>query len=102
MLADSAADDCRGVSEQGSCLGTKTAVRCTRANESAKRRVTVTRCSELGLVCQPAAGVENSRYVLVIDKAADAVVLPVDDAAPERDKRPAKIRKSRRKEGASQ
>jgi rod shape-determining protein MreC len=54
------------------------------------------------IVCQPAAGVENSRYVLVIDKAADAVVLPVDDAAPERDKRPAKIRKSRRKEGASQ
>jgi rod shape-determining protein MreC len=54
------------------------------------------------IVCQPAAGVENSRYVLIIDKAADAVVLPADDAAPERDKRPSKIRKSRRKESASQ
>jgi rod shape-determining protein MreC len=54
------------------------------------------------IVCQPAAGVDGGRYVLVLDKEARATAeLPADEAAPGRDKRPSKLRKSRRKEEVS-
>ena len=49
------------------------------------------------IVCQPAAGVERGRYVLVL--GAEAAPLPYpEEASPERDKRPGKTRKPRRKE----
>jgi rod shape-determining protein MreC len=50
------------------------------------------------IVCQPAAGVDNGRYVLVLENAP-RVVPPPDEVAPEREKRPGKTRKPRRKEG---
>jgi len=49
------------------------------------------------IVCQPAAGVENGRYVLVLENAARQPPLP-GEAGPEREKRPAKVRKPRRKD----
>ena len=49
------------------------------------------------IVCQPAAGVEGGRYVLVLENEARQAP-PVEEAGPERDKRPAKIRKPRRKD----
>jgi rod shape-determining protein MreC len=50
--------------------------------------------------CQPAAGVERSRYVLVLEpeaKPAAAIAAPED--APAEAKRPGKTRKPRRKDG---
>jgi rod shape-determining protein MreC len=52
------------------------------------------------IVCQPAAGVERGRYVLVLEneaKPAAGTVAPED--APAEAKRPAKTRKPRRKDG---
>ncbi len=49
------------------------------------------------IVCQPAAGVESGRYVLVIASAAKRVPFP-EEASPEREKRPGKTRKPRRKD----
>ena len=49
------------------------------------------------IVCQPAAGVESGRYVLVLGAEAKARPYP-EEANPERDKRGAKTRKPRRKE----
>jgi rod shape-determining protein MreC len=49
------------------------------------------------IVCQPAAGVESGRYVLVLDNEARAGA-PPEEAAAEGDKRPARIRKPRRKD----
>jgi rod shape-determining protein MreC len=49
------------------------------------------------IVCQPAAGVESGRYVLVLESEARQAS-PQEDVSTERDKRPAKIRKPRRKE----
>ena len=51
------------------------------------------------IVCQPAAGVESGRYVLVLQNEARRAAPPADEATPERDKRPGKTRKMRRKEG---
>jgi rod shape-determining protein MreC len=50
------------------------------------------------IVCQPAAGVERGRYVLVLANEARQAP-PPEEAGPERDKRPGKTRKPRRKEG---
>jgi rod shape-determining protein MreC len=49
------------------------------------------------IVCQPAAGVEGGRYVLVLENEARQTGLP-EEAGPERDKRPGKTRKPRRKD----
>ena len=49
------------------------------------------------IVCLPAAGVESGRYVLVLANEARAAP-PAEEAGPEREKRPAKIRKPRRKD----
>jgi len=49
------------------------------------------------IVCQPAAGVESGRYVLVLDSEARQAP-PQEDVSADRDKRPAKIRKPRRKD----
>jgi rod shape-determining protein MreC len=51
------------------------------------------------IICQPAAGVERSRYVLVLESEARpaAAALP-DDAAPAEAKRTGKTRKPRRKD----
>src|SRR5580765_6110674 len=49
------------------------------------------------IVCQPAAGVEGGRYVLVLATEARQAP-PPEEAGPEREKRPAKIRKPRRKD----
>lgn len=49
------------------------------------------------IVCQPAAGVESGRYVLVLANEARAGA-PPEEAASEGDKRPARIRKPRRKD----
>ena len=49
------------------------------------------------IVCQPAAGVENGRYVLVLGSEARTLAYP-EEASAERDKRAAKTRKPRRKE----
>ena len=51
------------------------------------------------IVCQPAAGVESGGYVLVLEAAIDAkrAAYP-EEASPEREKRPGKIRKPRRKD----
>jgi rod shape-determining protein MreC len=49
------------------------------------------------IVCQPAAGVESGRYVLVLAKEAQQLAPPAE-AAPEREKRAVKIRKPRRKD----
>ena len=51
------------------------------------------------IVCQPAAGVESGRYVLVLANEARAAPTPPEEAGAERDKRPGKIRKPRRKDG---
>ena len=51
------------------------------------------------IVCQPAAGVERGRYVLVLANAAPQHAPPPEASPVERDKRPAKIRKPRRKDG---
>jgi rod shape-determining protein MreC len=54
------------------------------------------------ILCQPAAGVERSRYVLVLESEGKpaAAALP-DDAGPAETKRPGKTRKPRRKEETS-
>ncbi len=49
------------------------------------------------IVCQPAAGVESGRYVLVLRNEAKQATLP-EEASSERDKRPGKTRKPRRKD----
>lgn len=49
------------------------------------------------IVCQPAAGVDSGRYVLVLETEARAAP-PPDEVAPEREKRPGKGKKSRRKD----
>ena len=49
------------------------------------------------ILCQPAAGVESGRYVLVLANDAQ-LPPPPPEAGPDRDKRPAKVRKPRRKD----
>ena len=49
------------------------------------------------IVCQPAAGVESGGYVLVLGGGPERLAYP-EEASPEPDKRPAKIRKARRKD----
>jgi rod shape-determining protein MreC len=49
------------------------------------------------IVCQPAAGVESGSYVLVLGAEAKRLAYP-EEAGPERDKRPAKTRRARRKD----
>jgi len=51
------------------------------------------------IVCQPAAGVEGGRYVLVLASEPRAAAPVPEEAGAERDKRPAKVRKARRKDG---
>ncbi len=48
-------------------------------------------------VCQPAAGVDGGGYVLVLGGPARRLAYP-EEAGAERDKRPARIRKARRKD----
>jgi rod shape-determining protein MreC len=50
------------------------------------------------IVCQPAAGVERGRYVLVIENALRQAQPPGEAGAPA-DKRPGRMRKPRRKDG---
>ncbi|HTP62413.1 MAG TPA: rod shape-determining protein MreC [Burkholderiales bacterium] len=50
------------------------------------------------IVCQPAAGVERGRYVLVIENEAREAQPPEETGAAI-DKRPGKVRKPRRKDG---
>lgn len=50
------------------------------------------------IVCQPAAGVDSGRYVLVLKSEPRASPLP-EEASPARDKRPGKTRKPRRRDG---
>ena len=50
------------------------------------------------IVCQPAAGVDGGRYVLVVENEARRAPLP-EEAGPERDRRPGKTRKPRRRDG---
>lgn len=47
------------------------------------------------IVCQPAAGVESGRYVLVLQREPRAAP-PGESAAPERERRPGKTRRARR------
>ncbi|MBC7803928.1 MAG: rod shape-determining protein MreC, partial [Candidatus Parcubacteria bacterium] len=49
------------------------------------------------IVCQPAAGVDSGSYVLVLDGEEKRAAYP-DEPAVDRDKRPGKTRKVRRKE----
>src|SRR6185436_5862668 len=49
------------------------------------------------IVCQPAGGVESGSYVLVLGGEQKRAAYP-EEASPEPDKRPAKIRKARRKD----
>ena len=49
------------------------------------------------IVCQPAAGVESGAYVLILGSEAKRLAYP-EEASPEREKRPARIRKARRKD----
>lgn len=49
------------------------------------------------IVCQPAAGVESGRFVLVLNAGTPAVARP-EEAGAEPEKRPGKSRKSRRRE----
>jgi rod shape-determining protein MreC len=49
------------------------------------------------IVCQPAAGVESGAYVLVLASEAKRLAYP-EEAGPDREKRPTKVRKARRKE----
>jgi rod shape-determining protein MreC len=51
------------------------------------------------IVCQPAAGVERGRYVLVLANEARHAAPAPDDAAPAEQRRPGKTRKPRRKDG---
>ena len=48
------------------------------------------------IVCQPAAGVDSGRYVLVLESAARAAPLPAEEGGPERERRPGKTRRPRR------
>ena len=50
------------------------------------------------IVCEPAAGVERGTYVLVLEGEARRLSYP-EEADAAREKRPAKIRKSRKKDG---
>jgi rod shape-determining protein MreC len=50
--------------------------------------------------CQPAAGVEGGRYVLVLEIEPRQAAAP-EEAGAERERRPAKTRKPRRKDGDS-
>jgi len=50
------------------------------------------------IVCQPAAGVERGRYVLVIENETRQAQ-PPEEAASAAEKRPGRIRKPRRKDG---
>ncbi len=50
------------------------------------------------IVCQPAAGVENGRYVLVLESEAGQGRYR-EEAGPDRDKRPSRTRRARRKDG---
>jgi rod shape-determining protein MreC len=49
------------------------------------------------IVCRPAGGVESGAYVLVLGGEQKRISYP-EEASPEPDKRPAKIRKARRKD----
>jgi len=49
------------------------------------------------IVCQPAAGVESGGYVLVLGGEPKRLAYP-EEAGPERDKRPARMRNARRKD----
>jgi rod shape-determining protein MreC len=49
------------------------------------------------IVCLPAAGVENGGYVLVLAGESRRIAYP-EEATPVADKRPAKVRKARRKD----
>jgi rod shape-determining protein MreC len=49
------------------------------------------------IVCQPAAGVESGDYVLVLAGESKRLAYP-EEAGPEPDKRPGKLRKARRKD----
>ena len=51
------------------------------------------------IVCQPAAGVEGGRYVLVLAVEPRSSAAMPAEAGAERDKRPARTRKPRRKDG---
>jgi rod shape-determining protein MreC len=50
------------------------------------------------IVCQPAAGVEGGRYVLVVENEARQAP-PPEEAGGERERRPGKTRKPRRRDG---
>jgi len=50
------------------------------------------------IVCQPAAGVDGGRYVLVVENEARQAP-PPEEAGPERERRPGKTRKPRRRDG---
>jgi rod shape-determining protein MreC len=50
------------------------------------------------IVCQPAAGVDGGRYVLVLASEPRSAGPMSEEAGAERDRRPAKIRKPRRKD----
>jgi len=50
------------------------------------------------IVCQPAAGVDRGRYVLVIQNES-RLAQPPEEAGTTTDKRPGKVRKPRRKDG---
>jgi rod shape-determining protein MreC len=49
------------------------------------------------IVCQPAAGVESGAYVLVLGRESTRLAYP-EETTPEREKRPGKLRKPRRKD----
>jgi len=49
------------------------------------------------IVCQPAAGIESGGYVLVLEGGAKRIPYP-EEANQEREKRPGKLRKPRRKD----
>lgn len=50
------------------------------------------------IVCQPAAGVDSGRHVLVLESVENAVARP-EEAAPAAEKRLGKTRRTRRKDG---
>ena len=49
------------------------------------------------IVCQPAAGVESGAYVLVLGRESTRLAYP-EESGPEREKRPGKFRKPRKKD----
>ncbi len=51
------------------------------------------------IVCQPAAGVERGRYVLVLENAAQLAPPPPAEAGADREPRAGKTRRPRRKDG---